>query len=135
MSIGREWEKVPNGPAIYAMYGGRESGRGLYVAYVGVADKLKTRLQQHLVRRDSSVTTGTSATGLNVAYVTEVRWWTRQDFSERSVLEAAELIAFEVLNPALRSRGRASETARALAGNEGFAAEAESLFSGPPTGR
>ena len=47
---------LPNEPAVYAMYGG--SGAGLYVAYVGVASKLKQRVTQHLVRRDSSVTTG-----------------------------------------------------------------------------
>ena len=135
MSIGREWGKVPVGPAVYAMYGGRESGGRLYVAYVGVADKLKTRLQQHLIRRDSSVTTGTSATGLNVAYVTEVRWWTHPDFSNRAVLEAAELIAFEVLDPALRSRGRISDAARQLADKPTFSQPTKTLFLGPPTGK
>ncbi len=35
------------------MYGGR--GRGLYVAYVGVAGRLKARIIQHLVRRDCAV--------------------------------------------------------------------------------
>lgn len=44
---------LPNTPSVYALYGGR--GRGRYVAYVGVANKLKNRIEQHLVRRDSSV--------------------------------------------------------------------------------
>ena len=46
---------LPNAPAVYAMYGGR--GQGLYVAYVGVADKLRQRVEQHLERRDSLLTT------------------------------------------------------------------------------
>jgi excinuclease UvrABC nuclease subunit len=64
--------ELPNLPAIYAMYGGQ--GRSRYVAYVGLATKLKSRVEQHLVRRDSSVTTGVSAVSLNPEYVTEVRW-------------------------------------------------------------
>jgi hypothetical protein len=47
---------VPNAPAVYAMYGGE--GRE-YVAYVGLGDKLRRRVEQHLINRDSSVTTGT----------------------------------------------------------------------------
>ena len=34
--------ELPAVPAVYAMYGGR--GRGLYVAYVGVAGKLRLRV-------------------------------------------------------------------------------------------
>lgn len=58
---------LPNVPAVYAMYGGR--GRSQYVAYVGVADKLRARIEQHLARRDSSMTTGTSAAMLNPDHV------------------------------------------------------------------
>jgi hypothetical protein len=61
---------LPGVPAVYAMHGGK--GRGLHVAYVGIADSLKARVEQHLVRRDSSVATGTSAVCLNPDYVTEV---------------------------------------------------------------
>ena len=39
--------QLPNAPAVYAMYGGR--GRGLYVAYVGIADDLRGRINQHLL--------------------------------------------------------------------------------------
>jgi excinuclease UvrABC nuclease subunit len=53
--------KLPNVPAVYVLFGGKERRR--YVAYVGIADKLKRRIEQHLVTRDSSVATGTSATG------------------------------------------------------------------------
>ncbi|MCD4782602.1 MAG: GIY-YIG nuclease family protein [Candidatus Eremiobacteraeota bacterium] len=85
---------VPKYPAVYAMYGG--TGRSQYVAYVGIAKNLRQRLEQHLIRRDSSVTTGTSASTLNPDYVTEIRWWTHSRFSDRAALEAAEIIAFNL---------------------------------------
>jgi hypothetical protein len=70
--------ELPSKPSAYAMYGGR--GRGQYCAYVGIADNLKRRVMQHLVRGDSSVATGTSAVVLNPDYVTEVRWWSMKAF-------------------------------------------------------
>lgn len=59
---------LPQVPIVYAMYGGQGPGR--YVAYVGIGKSLKSRAIQHLVRRDSSVTTGTSAVRLDPDYVT-----------------------------------------------------------------
>lgn len=61
---------LPNASAVYAMLSGSGAGSGAYVAYVGVAGKLKQRITQHLVRRDSSVTTGASAVSLNPDLVT-----------------------------------------------------------------
>ena len=69
---------LPKVPAVYALYGGR--GRGSYVAYVGQAVKLRVRIEQHLVRRDSSVVTGVAAVSLNPDHVTEVRWWVHPEF-------------------------------------------------------
>ncbi len=86
--------ELPRASAIYALYGGQ--GRGSYVAYVGVADNLRTRVSQHLVRRDSSVATGTSAAALNPDYVTEIQWWEHGKFAERDFLEAAEPVALEI---------------------------------------
>ncbi len=103
---------LPNVPAVYAMYGGRD--RGLYVAYIGVVSKLKPRVIQHLVKRDSSVATGTSAVMLNPDHVTELEWWEHPDFAERHILEAADLVAFDLFDPALRSRGAIQERARQL---------------------
>jgi len=120
-------------PAVYAMYGGR--GKGLYVAYVGIADRLKRRVIQHLITRDSSVATGTSATGLNPDYVTEVRWWEHPHFTHRHVLEAAEFVAFDVLNPILRSRRKMSKRAKRLYDNENFHEETRSLLLSQPKGR
>lgn len=125
---------LPNVPAVYAMYGGK--GRGLHIAYVGIAGKLKQRIMQHLVRRDSSVVTGVSTVTLIPDLVTEVHWWEHPEFVNRAAtLEAAELVAFEAFNPALRSRGTIQEQAKQLYDNEEFRKRMHSLFSGKPTGR
>ena len=67
----RTLTELPNRPALYALMSG--AGARADIAYVGTAGKLRQRITQHLVRRDSSVTTGTSAVQLNPDYVTEVR--------------------------------------------------------------
>jgi hypothetical protein len=124
---------LPQVPSVYAMYGGRSRGR--YVAYVGIAKSLKPRIIQHLVRRDSSVATGTAAVQLNPDYVTELEWWEHPDFAQRHILEAAEMVAIETLDPALRSRGAPQHRARELYADEAFRQEMQSLFSGEPAGR
>ena len=68
---------LPNVQAVYAMHGGR--GRPKHIAYFGLGTKLRGRIEQHLVRRDSSVTTGVSVVSLNPDFVTEVRWWEHTD--------------------------------------------------------
>ena len=123
---------LPNRPAVDALFGGR--GKGLYVAYIGVADSLKSRIEQHLIRRDSSVTTGVSAAMLNSGNVTEVKWWEHERFLERHVLEASELVAFDVLNPALRSRGASKHKSIQLYENTVFHDEMKALFTGAPSG-
>lgn len=123
---------LPATPAIYALMGGH--GSRAYVAYVGIAGKLRGRIRQHLVLRDSSVTTGTSATMLNPDYVTQVRWWTSPEFGERTALEAAELIAIDQLDPALRSRGEPSDAARQKATQRDFAGRMRKLVMGDPSG-
>ena len=133
MDILHSISDLPQVPCVYAMYGGK--GRGRYVAYVGIAKSLRSRAIQHLVRRDSSVTTGTSAVQLNPDYVTELEWWEHADFSERHVLEAAEMVAFDVLDPALKSRGAAQQRATELYADETFYEKMRSIFSGEPVGR
>lgn len=123
---------LPTIPAIYAMYGGYDRNR--YAAYVGIAGNLRNRIRQHLVRRDSSVTTGTSAVVLNVDYITEVRWWTDPEFVEPSRLEAAELVAFDVFDPILRSRGAISEKARQIYAQDEFVQRVRVLLEGDPAG-
>lgn len=125
-------EGVPNRPAIYALHGGTVGKRP--VAYVGQAGKLRDRLQQHLVRRDSSVTTGAAIVSLNPDLVRAVEWWEHERFSEPAALGAAELVAFDVLNPILRSQGRPQASARSLYADMQFHEEFQQLFSGPPSG-
>jgi hypothetical protein len=124
--------KLPNVPAVYVLYGGKESN--MYAAYVGIADKLRNRIEQHLVRRDSSVATSTSATGLNPDYVTELRWWGHQKFVDRNILEAAELIAFDIFEPTLRSRGKITGKARELYDQKEFKEEMKKLLEHEATG-
>jgi excinuclease UvrABC nuclease subunit len=67
MNVLHAISELPQTPAVYAMYGGKGPGR--YVAYVGVAQKLRDRMVQHLARRDSSVAAGTSTVPLNPRHV------------------------------------------------------------------
>jgi hypothetical protein len=117
---------LPNRPALYALYGG--TGRRAYVAYVGITDRLKRRVEQHLVTRDSSAATGTAATGINPDYVTEVRWWEHRRFSEPAAREAAELVAFRLLDPVLRSRKAIGKSALELHENSRFRKQMETLI-------
>ncbi len=118
--------ELPSNPAVYALYGGR--GNEKDVAYVGIARNLKQRIFQHLVRRDSSVTTGVSVASLNAEHVTKVRWWEHSDFSNNIALMAAELVAFNVLNPVLRSRGRTTDEANEYLNTPGFKREMKRFF-------
>jgi len=123
---------LPNVPAVYALYGGHGAAR--HVAYIGIAGKLRQRVEQHLVRRDSSVTTGASTVALNPDLVTGLEWWTDPGFADREVLEAAELVAFGVFQPVLRSRGGKSEQAKILSADAAFVERMRSLFQGSPDG-
>ncbi|MHA2067885.1 MAG: hypothetical protein ACXABY_26270 [Candidatus Thorarchaeota archaeon] len=124
--------KLPSCPAVYALYGGKD--RGVYVAYVGTSKSMKQRIGQHLVNRDSSVTTGTSAVGLNADYVTKIAWWEHSGFDDQDFLRAAELVAFDVLDPALRSRGQVTDRAKELHGSKDFHREMTAVFQAEPAG-
>lgn len=124
--------QLPNVPAVYALYGGQS--RAMHVAYVGLATKLKSRIMQHLVTRDSSVTTGIHAVSLNPDYVTKVEWWEYPDFADSTILAATELVAFDVLTPVLRSRGAPQEQAQKLYQDEEFKSKMQLLLKGDPSG-
>lgn len=124
---------LPSRPAVYALYGGR--GRGLHVAYVGMARDLRARITQHLIRRDSSISTGATVVTLNAALVTQVRWWEYPRFAEEAYLLAAELVAFDTLDPVLRSRGQPQEQARQLYADPEFYSQMRAAFAGEPTGQ
>lgn len=117
---------LPDCPALYALCGGM--GKRVHVAYVGITDSLKRRAAQHLLSRDSSVATGTSAVGINPDYVTEIRWWEHRRFSKPAAREAAELVAFAALDPALRSRKPIGKAAGELYKNRRFRREMEVLL-------
>lgn len=123
---------LPTDPAIYALYGG--TGRGRHVAYVGTSSNLRNRIRQHFVRRDSSIVTGTSAASLNPDLVTRLEWWLHERFADTTARRAAELIALEVFEPALRSRGRVTEEAESLSEDPQFRTEMEEFFEEEPTG-
>lgn len=123
---------VPKLPSIYALYAGKGPSR--YVASVGSTSSTRHRLDEHLIRRNSSVATGVAAVALNVDLLTEVAWWTDPEFGDREVRHAAELVAFDVLGPVLRSRGRAGSRVKKLAETPAFRRKVRRMLLGPPSG-
>ena len=103
---------IPRAPGVYCLLG--FSARGLYPAYIGIASNLLNRISQHLEYRNSSVTTGASAVSLDTTLIGGCRWWTDPSFNDPVRLEAAELVAFELINPVLRSRGGINRAAELL---------------------
>jgi hypothetical protein len=122
---------LPDRPAVYALYGGRTQ---TFTAYVGVAGKLRSRMVQHFLRRDSSVTTGVSAVSLDPDLVSALAWWEHETFTNRQVLEAAELVAFTQFEPTLRSRGGIRVQSQVLYDQESFRTEMTALFAAEPSG-
>jgi hypothetical protein len=123
---------LPRAPAVYAMYAGEPPRT--WVAYVGMASDLHGRLFQHFVRRDSSVVAA-AAVRLDLDYVRHVDWWEHEQFSDGAVRHAAELVAFDVFEPVLRSRGNPTAAALELYDAAGFRTEFEAIFNAAPTGR
>lgn len=133
MHTSSSFSDLPQAPGVYALFGGRGSGR--HVAYVGIGSKVRTRVHQHLVLRNSSVTTGQSVVSLDPELVSEVCWWCRARFEEPGALEAAEQVAFDVLRPTLRSRGRLKGEAEKHLGSASFRRTMVKVFEGEPDGR
>jgi hypothetical protein len=75
------------------------------------------------------------AVGLRADHVRQVDWWEDAGFSDDVRLQAAELVAFDVLEPALRSRGGIGEAARALSKDDNLRTQMDRLFRGQPSGR
>ena len=46
-----------------------------------------------MIRKDSSATTNVSAVRLDPDYIRKIKWWTSDEFEDKKVLEAVELIA------------------------------------------
>lgn len=124
---------LPNSPAVYVLYGGKRKNQ--HIAYVGIANKLKQRINQHLIRRDSSISTGVSVASLNVDFVTQVEWWEHPNFSNRDFLVAAEKVAFDMFEPTLRSRGNTPNASMDLYNQANFKEEMKALFNSEPKGK
>lgn len=107
-------------------------GKNRYVAYIGLAKNIRQRLLQHIIRRDSSIVTGAAAVSLNPDKITEVRWWLHPSFDR--YLAEAEVVAFKLLDPVLRSRQRISPPVEFIANRDDFFSEMEILFRGHPSG-
>lgn len=56
-------------------------------------------------------------------------------FGDRDALKAAELVAFDALEPVLRSRGHVSDAAREFYSDPAFREEVEEKLTGKPDGR
>ncbi len=72
---------------------------------------------------------------MNIELVHHVDWWEHPKFVEENHRHAAEMIAFDVLDPALRSRGRPRRNAQQLASDGPFRVLMQDLFAQSPTGR
>ena len=121
--------EIPKKPGLYIL-----RDRNGEVAYVGISKNVRSRIDQHLYRRDSSITTGVSTTMLNPDFVTKIEWWIRDIFSDKASREAAELIAFDIFEPSLRSRGRSSKAAQKKLNDLGFKAQIEEILGSLPDG-
>jgi uncharacterized small protein (DUF1192 family) len=71
---------------------------------------------------------------LNPELVRGVEWWTHDLLSDPVTLEAAEMVAFDVLDPTLRSQGHHSAPAQTLYSMSEFKKNFRKVFSGAPTG-
>ena len=121
--------EIPKEPGLYIL-----RDRNGEVAYVGISKNIRSRIDQHLYRRDSSITTGVSTTMLNPDFVTKVEWWIDEIFAGKDAREASELIAFNVFNPSLRSRGRPSSAAQEKLRDPGFTEQIQEILGRSPDG-
>ena len=125
--------ELPSGPAIYSLLSGK--GRDNSTLYVGETDNLRRRISQHLVKRDSSVTMEGSPVKIDPAYVKKVDWWEHQDFKDPIKRGGAELIAFGMLNPRLRSAGKVKNGSLKISKDKVFCERMSAVFNGSPSGR
>lgn len=106
-----------------------------HVAYVGLSEtNIRRRIKQHIIDRNSSVVTGISAAVLNPDKVSHVCWWCHEDFSDKNRVKAAEIVAFEVFDPSLRSRAPVAESARVILKERAFREKMVQLFNRQPVG-
>ena len=127
-----EIKHLPQFPGIYGFKWPNDIQNNY--SYIGLSNKLREKVSQHLLKRESSVATVATAISLNPDKIAECHWWIHESFGAREYLEAAELIAFERFNPTLVSRGSPSTKALDISNNEDFKKQMEKLFSNFPSG-
>ncbi len=123
---------LPNKPAIYILLSGKGQNS---ILYVGETDNLRRRIGQHIVKRDSSVTMEGSPVKIDPTHVEKVEWWEHSDLENPVAREAAELIAFEIFNPRVRSGANVRKDSVTMSKDAKFYGTISSLFKGLPTGR
>ena len=71
---------------------------------------------------------------LNPDYVTEIQWWSSSIMKSKVNREAAEIIALDILQPTLQSRGLHSRAARTKSQTKTFAKDITNLITNKSTG-
>ena len=79
-----EIKHLPQFPGIYGFKWPNDIQNNY--SYIGLSNKLRERVWQHLLKRDSSVATGASAISLNPDKIAECHWWIHASFDEREYL-------------------------------------------------
>lgn len=142
--------QIPTRPGIYVMY---DHGHALAlgknvlpsinldsvdftdnVAYVGRSGDLRERIRQHMIYRNSSVVTGVSTVVLNPDKVSHICWWCHKDFPNTNRVMAAEIVAFRVFNPSLRSGAKVPKGAKNILNDSAFCERMGQLFNKQPDG-
>jgi hypothetical protein len=76
-----------------------------------------------------------AAVHLDLDYIRYVEWWEHESFSDDVMRLAAELVAFDMFEPVLRSRGVKTRPALELYNDPDRRAELQRIFASEPTGR
>ena len=76
-----ELKHLPQFPGIYGFKASHDN-QGAYI-YIGFSSKLRERVSQHLLKRDSSVAADASAISLNPDKIVECHWWVHETFDKR----------------------------------------------------
>ena len=125
----RDYHSIYSAPTISGIYALHAGGaRVSSTVYVGSTGNIRRRISQHLEYRDTSVATGAAAATLNVDEIKSASWWIHPSFEDKIHLAAAELIAFNVLNPTLRSRARVQQESVDLSTSRPFQEDMNKLF-------
>jgi hypothetical protein len=125
-------QELPKSPAVYALCAGDRVND--FVVYVGISSNLRSRIYQHLIMRDSSAVVESAPVQINVDSISSLKWWQHDDFQSRDRLEGAEIVAFEVLKPTMRSRGGVSASGQKQSTKSVFRDEMLRLFHSTATG-